>query len=404
MKIKKTAAILTTLLTLPFLLSAQENAPVVPVSRQIYSFSPMAYVYLNNLGLADTNNNGVIDRGAGEGYEEFIAKYGNADIGFHANYVLCGEANGKLEEAEIINYYYLTIRFKPEFEEETAAIESEVSAYIYANDMPLVWLDDEQGTVMNAVNRVLGEGWDRQGLTENEAIALFNRAMSRMRIRGRTGNPNSNGGYYTLPEFVTRKAGYCVEIALFGFWFFSQLKINSVMAETDLTSSILHTIVKLSSDRIVDFSGSGRRYNVPVDRWHITNPLQTLGLFYRASGNALADLTMYEQSVLNDKYSIDNIGRLINYYFNNSTTPNYAAIIDLDEFFLANYDIDKILQARHLTSSFVKSQIKGIFMILLSSYSRTGNRAGFDNIAVLLGNYYRGDNDVRRYLENYRYC
>jgi len=400
---KKTAVILTMLLTLAFPISAQENSPVVPVSRQIYSFSPLAHVYLNNLGLMDTNNNGAIERGAAEGYEEFTAKYGNADIGFHANYVLCGEANGKLEEPEIINYYYLTIRFKPEFEEETAAIESEVSAYIYANNMPLVWLDDEQGTVMNAVNTALGEGWNRQGLTESEAITLFNTAKSRMYIRGRTGVPNSNGGYYTLPEFVTRRAGYCVEAALFGFWFFSQLKINSVLAETDLTSSILHEVVKLSSGRIVDYFGSSRRYNVPADRWHIVNPLQAIGLYYRVEGNTLADLTMYEQSVLYNKYSIDNIGRLINHYFNNSTPSNYAAIIELGDFFLANYDIDKILQARHLTSSFVKSQIKGIFMILLSSYSRTRNRAGFDNIAALLGNYFRGDNDVRGRVEIYGY-
>ena len=400
---KRIAPILTMLLPFAFPLYAQENAPVVPVSRQIYSFSPMSQVYLNNLGLTDTNNNGVIDRGAGEGYEEFIAKYGNADIGFYANYVLCGEANGKLEEPEIINHYYLTIRFKPEFDEETTAIESEVSAYIYANNMPLVWLDDEQGTVMNAVNTALGEGWNRQGLTESEAIALYNRAMRGMNIRGRPGVPSRNGGYYTLPEFVTRKACYCVEAAQFGFWFFSQLKINSVMAEAPLTSSILHTVVKLSSGRIVDYSGSGRRYNVPADRWHITNPLQSFGLFYRASGNAFADLTMFEQSVLYDKYSIDNIGRLINHYFNNSTPSNYAAIIELGDFFLANYDIDKILQARHLTSSFVKSQIKGIFMILLSSYSRTRNRAGFDTIAALFVNYYREDNDVRQRVEIYGY-
>jgi len=183
---KNIAAILTTLLTLAFSLAAQENTPV-PISRQIYSFSPLAQVYLNNLGLADRNGNGVIDRGAAEGYEEFTAKYGNADTGFHANFVLCGEADGKLEEPEIINYYYLTIRFKPDFDEETAAIESEVSAYIYANDMPLVWLDDEQGTVMNAVNTALGEGWDRQEVTENEAVALFNRAMRGMRIVGAHG-------------------------------------------------------------------------------------------------------------------------------------------------------------------------------------------------------------------------
>jgi len=398
---KKTASILTILLTLPFPLSAQENAPV-PISRQIYSFSPLALVYLNNLGLIDTNNNGAIDRGDSEGYEAFIAKYGNADIGFYANYVLCGEANGKLEEPEIINYYYLTIRFKPEFEEETAVIESEVVAYIYANNMPLVWLDDEQGTVMNAVNRVLGEGWNRQELTEDEAIALFNSTMSRMRIRGRTGDPINYGGYYTLPKFVTNKAGYCVEVALFGFWFFSQLKINSILAEADLTPTLTHEVIKLSSGRIVDYFGVGRRYNAPADRWYIANPLQELSLYYRVKGDISNGRTMLEQTVLYDKYRAGNISGLI--YFYNSNLANLSVyIIELGEFFLANNDIDKILQARHFRSSLVKSQIRVILLFLLSSYSITGNRAGFENVESLLGNYYRGDNEVRRYVEDYRY-
>jgi hypothetical protein len=400
MRMKKTAAILTTLLILTFPLSAQENTPV-PISRQIYSFSPLALVYLNNLGLTDTNNNGAIDMGVGEGYEEFIAKYGNADIGFHANYVLCGEANGKLEEPEIINYYYLTIRFRPEFEEETAAIESEVSAYIYANDMPLVWLDDEQGTVMNAVNTALGEGWDRQELTEDEAIALYNMAIRQMRIRGLTGVPSRNGGYYTLPEFVTRKAGYCVEVAQFGFWFFSQLKINSVSASGDLTSSLSHTVLKLSSGEIVDYFGSSRRYNAPADRWHIRNPLQSLGYYYEWKVNTSNGLTMREQAVLYDKYRVYNISHLMSLYY--GSAESYSdSIIELGEYFLANYDIDKILKARHFNSSLIKANIKSILLYLLGRYRRTVNRAGFENVTALLVNYYRGDNDVRRILEQFR--
>jgi hypothetical protein len=399
---KSIAAFLTALLTLAFSLAAQENTPV-PISRQIYSFSPLAQVYLNNLGLADRNGNGVIDRGAAEGYEEFTAKYGNADTGFHANYILCGEADGKLEEPEIINYYYLTIRFKPDFEEETAAIESEVSAYIYANDMPPAWLDDEQGTVMNAVNTALGEGWDRQKVTENEAIALFNRAMRGMRIVGRTGDPDKNGGYYTLPEFVTRKAGYCVEAAQFGFWFFSQLKLNSVMVKADLTSSTAHAVTKLSSGRIVDYFGSSRRYDVTADRWHITNPLQGLGLYYYLKENDRnRQQTICEQAVLYDKYTLDNIGMLMSFY--NSSRANYNTnIVELGEYFLANNDIDKILKARHLHSSLIREQVQVILMLLLKNYSITGNRAGFENVTALLGNYYRGDNYVRDYVEYYRY-
>jgi len=127
------------------------------ISQQLRSFSPMAQIYLKHLGLADRNSNGVIDKGENEGYEVFTAKYGNADVGFHANRVLCGANNGKLEEPEIVNHYFLNIRFAAAFERETAAIEDEVKKFVYTHDLPLVWMDDEQGTVMKAVNRILGE-------------------------------------------------------------------------------------------------------------------------------------------------------------------------------------------------------------------------------------------------------
>jgi hypothetical protein len=37
-----------------------------------------------------------------------------------------------------------------------------------------------------------------------------------MRIQGRTGIPNQNGGYYTLPELAAKKAVYCFEDSRFG--------------------------------------------------------------------------------------------------------------------------------------------------------------------------------------------
>jgi hypothetical protein len=40
-------------------------------------------------------------------YEEFSARYGDADTGFAANGVIYGAANDRLEEPEIVNYYYL---------------------------------------------------------------------------------------------------------------------------------------------------------------------------------------------------------------------------------------------------------------------------------------------------------
>jgi len=399
---KKIVIILITLLTLPFPLSAQENTPV-PISRQIYSFSPMAHVYLNNLGLIDTNNNGVIDRGAGEGYEGFIVKYGNADIGFHANYVLCCEANGKLEEPEIINHYYLTIRFNPEFEEETAAIESEVSAYIYANDMPLVWLDDEQGTVMNAVNTALGEGWNRQGLTESEAITLFNTAKSRMNIRGRTGVPNSNGGYYTLPEFVTRKAGYCVEAALIGFWFFSQLQIRSLVVDTALTSSLAHAVIKLNnSNTIIDYFETSYHYRVPVNQWANFDPVKSIGEYYYVLARTNNSRLFAEQSVIYSKYDIPLTAYLMNMYSNNPV-PNHAEIIEIGRFILNNVDIPRVMASDTKEINSIKNTFERILSVLIESYSATGNRTGFNNVEHLLNQYYSHDPNVKPFLDYYRF-
>ncbi len=224
----------------------QGYAQTPNVSRLLYTFSPLGLIIANNFGLEDKNGNGVIDKGAGEGYEEFIVKYGSADVGFHANGVIFGANNGRLEENEFVNHYYINVRFKQEFERETSAIESEVKAYIYANNMPLVWLDDEQGTVMNAVNKVLGTGWNEQNVSEDKAVEMFNRVTRGLGIVGRTGTPGKDDLYYTLPEFVNRKSGYCFEVAQFGFLFFSELKFNSSSAEADLTTTLLHEVVKLN--------------------------------------------------------------------------------------------------------------------------------------------------------------
>jgi len=394
---KKLLLLLITLSPLAF----AQPAPA-SIAQQLYSFSPMAQIYLKHLGLADKNSNGVIENGAGEGYEAFTAKYGNADVGFYANRVLCGADNGKLEENEIINYYYLNIRFAPEFMDETTAIENEIKTYSYANNIPLVWLDDEQGTVMNAVNSVLGEGWNEGEVTENEAVRMFNRTISGLGIVGRKGTPSSNGGYYTLPELVNNKSGYCVEVAQFGFWFFSQLKINAVMAGTAVSSSILHEIVKLKSGRLVDYFGSGIRNNVANDSWHITNPLQAMGLYWWVKGRFLADITMIEQSVFYDKYSLDNVGELMSYYFNISNENYTDIVIGLGEFFLQHNDIDKILKAKYRMLSMLKEKAKGILLMLLVSYYNNYNTNDNNRIALLMQKHYAKDAEVKKYLNDYR--
>jgi len=216
----------------------------VPISRQIRSFSPMAQIYLTYLGLEDRNGNGVIDRSEGEGYEGFIEKYGNADVGFYLNGITQGAQNGRLEENEILNHYYLNIRFKPEFETETAAIEYAVKSYVHANKLPLVWLDDRQSTVMRAVSLILGIGWQDKKVSESAAVEMWKQVTYSMDFEGLPSDPDKTG-YCLLPEFINRKRGYCFEIAEFGFWFFSQLKINALVVTTALSPGLIHAVIML---------------------------------------------------------------------------------------------------------------------------------------------------------------
>jgi len=408
---KKTFIAIIIFLIIPFVTVC---AQIQPVSSLLNRFSPLAEIIIRSLGMEDKNGNGMIDMGLDEGYEEFIQKYGtggtlvekqkSVDCGFHANRVMIGANNNRLEENEIVNYYYINIRFKPEFNRETDTIEGEIAAFIRANNLPLIWLDDEQGTVMNAVTRILGAGWNDPTAqrTEDEAVRLFTRALNGMNVRGRTGLPSNNGGYYTMPEMVTRRAGYCFEIAQFGHWFFSQLRINSVSVNADLTVSILHEVVRFASGRRVDFFGSSNRYNVSADNWHISNPLQSIGTYYLIKGNVSENRSIFEQAVLYDKYEISNTGRLMNNYFNNSARYHAASIINLGIFLLNNNDVSMLLNTRQLNSSMVRDQVKSILLMMLVSYNLTSSKSGCDHIAGLLETHYANDMTVKEYLYNYR--
>jgi len=355
------------LLFLTILIYASLHAQEASFASRLRQFSPLADIHISNLGLEDKNGSGTIDRGAGEGYETFIEKYGNADAGFYANGVIIGTNNGRLEENEILNHYYMNIRFKLAFAEETGIIDEAVKSYVYANNIPLVWLDDEQGTVMNAVNRVLGEGWNEREVSEDEAVKMFERAMRGMRIAGRTGQPSNNGGYYSLPEMVNRRAGYCFEIARsFGNWFFGQMKENSLIGSAYLTPSILHDVVIFDSGRIVDYFDMSKPYNISVEQWQRTNPLQDLATYFRSKTetNTKNQVNLLEQAVIYDKYNLTNIALLMYKYFT-SKDPNYSEIIAIGEFAMQNIDQEQINEHSHES---VVHNLNSIQSILEASY------------------------------------
>ena len=395
--------LLLLLLTLSPLAYAQQ-APA-SIARQLYSFSPMAQIYLKHLGLVDKNSNGVIDKDAGEGYEAFTAKYGNADVGFYANGITQNAKNGKLEEPEIINHYYINIRFQPNFQQETAAIESEVKAYVYANKIPLVWLDDQQGTVMKAVNRILGEGWQDKKVTLDEAEKRFTSVMDALRIYGLPSAPIASGlGYRTLPDLVRTREGYCFEIAQFYFWLFSESKIRSINTGAVLTEKLSHGVIKLTdNNRIIDYSGAGN--GIPSDQWHIYNPVQGISDYYIVqAGIGKTDnmLRYYEQAVVYNKYDITNIGILMEYYAK-SNNPNYGEIIALGEFILLNIDFQRVMTSDYKDIKIVRNNFKAMLFMLVRSYRETENRLAFDYIVRLLNQYFRNEPNVRELIDYYRF-
>ena len=401
---KKIPFVIITLIAFCSTLGAQ-NAAGSDVTRQLLSFSPLGEIFVRNLGLIDRNDNGVIDRDAGEGFEEFIEKYGYADIGFLINGVVQGEDNGRLEENEIVNHYYVHIRFRPDFAAETEAIDNEIKALINAHGFPLIWLDDEDATVMSAVNRILGEGWNERDVTEDEAVRMFNRAMQGMRIIGRRGDPGRTG-YHSLPEMVNRRAAYCFEAAQAGFWFFSELGINSNIVSEFLSESLLHAVVRLNdSGRIIDFFNSSARYRISADRWNIENPVQLLGEFFLTEGLRLRNANqenytaLLEQAAVFNKYDIETIATLIHSY---NRQERFPEMIALGEFLLEYINIDDIMNTNRLGQRFDKNNLLAILLYLIKSYSIENNREGFDNIEAILGQYFIGNSDANAYLNYYR--
>jgi hypothetical protein len=377
-------------------LSAQEAAgasgeKLVSISQQLHSFSPLGAVYVRNLGLEDKNSNGVIDKGAGEGYEEFTARYGAADIGFAANGVTFGTNDGQLQEPEIINHYYINIRFKEP--EVTETIENEVSAYIYANKLPLVWLDDEQGTVMNAVTRILGEGWNEQDVTEDEAIKMFYRVMDKMKTRGRSGK-SINTGYYTLPELVTRKAGYCFELAQFQFWFFSQIKIPSTVVRARLGSAGTHEVIQYLTDNNktrIDYFGSSKSYNLSDDDWTVINPVQLYSMYYTALAaseeKARRGYLMHrEQAAIYDRNNVTRIAAMMDAITNNNR--NDKEIIRLGCFILERINIDYLMNSENSVPREVVDNLQEVLLMLIESYSAVKDELGFQNVENILRQYY----------------
>jgi len=380
------------------------NAFSQTVSQRLNSFSPLALIYLKHLGLEDKNRNGTIEKSTGEGYEGFIAKYGNADVGFHANGIIQGANNGRLEEPEIINHYYTAIRFKQGFDKETSAIESEVTAYIYKNNLPLVWLDSERKIVMDTVTGILGVGWQNQPMTLTQAQEAFNKVLNTINrgepINGRYGEPAEKGGYYTLPQFIQKREGFCFEAAQFGFWFFSQLKINSLMFTADLSPTTTHgVIIQTDVNNIIDYFGESRKYSDKNIFWSAVNPLVSLGCYYIMEYNInKRNLNALEKAIIYNKYDITNHAIMMK-ITQPGSPEQFQKIIAHGEFILENTDIGQIVSNGN---GIAKNNLRLILVMLLVCYTENNKKTEADNMYALLNRYFSEDAFVQQFMEQYR--
>ena len=389
-------------------LAAPDTSAQTAVSSRLYQFSPIAEIITRNLGLQDKNGNGVIDKNAGEGYEKFIETYGTGntfaekeqgiDCGFFANSVIYGDGNGKLEENEIVNHYYVNIRFKPEFTQETRAIEDAIKSYVYTNNIPLIWQDDRYGTVMSAVNKILGAGWQFRQVSADAAIEMFDRVAKSLEIRELRGDPNVTG-YFLMPELIIKKTVYCFDVTQFAFWFFSQLRLNSIANDAVLYPGLAHEIIKLTGiDQTFDYFGQNKRYQTDTAQWYIRNPLQSLSEYYVTQEG----LYNKEQAAIYNKYQISTIAILMNAYVN-QTNPDYQEIISLGEFILANIDVKEIMSSKYPSANRARDNLKFTLDKLLISYSAVKNRDGFNNIVNLLNTYFKRDSRTKSLIEQYRF-
>jgi hypothetical protein len=245
---------------------------------------------------------------------------------------------------------------------------------------------------MNAVNSILGKGWNEQEVTENEAIQMFNRTMRGLNIRGRTTRA-ANTGYYTLPEFINRQAGYCFEVAQFGFWFFSELKVNSIPLRGALTSNSAHEIIEIPRiGRSIDYFGSSNRYqNI---NWGVLNPIQSIGSYYSVSAKEKHLAIMY------DKYNIYFSYLAMNSMIN-SNAPNYKEIIILGNFILQNMEAEKLINSVDLFSSYIINYLKHICIFMLKSCGIDADLNSFRNIEDFCNRYFSQDKSIKEFIDYY---
>jgi hypothetical protein len=162
-------------------------------------------------------------------------------------------------------------------------------------------------------------------------------------------------------------------------------------------------VIKLPArNQIIDYFDSSARYDIPLERWAVYNPLQSIAEYYRVRANAANSTTDADQAVIYNKYEIGTAASAIKVYLN-SVRKDFAKIISLGEFILQNTDIAKVMNGKSLDSEEAKSSLEFILSALISSYEAARNRDGFARTEQLLIKHFGDDPQVRPFLERHRF-
>lgn len=372
------------------------------ITKSLTSFSPLAPVFLNSLGLEDRNGNGTIDKAGEEGYEQFVAKYGDADMGYETHFGLSqGLADGRLDEKEIVDFYYLNIRYV--FPQETALIETELAEAIRHSGIYSAWLDD--GTIKAALEQVSpGLFWPERELPN--ALAKLYLAVAKSSPYWRT-DDLQEAGYATLPEAVRTKKYTCYEATLLAFWFTSELRVRSIPAFVSLGGTTLHQFLYVpETAQSMDLTGVLAARRVDTSEMRYENPVQMIGQYYSVlsglrENSGTAQEIEYLEKALQYQKNNDDIALTLMYcylYPKDKASRDFTKAAALGEFILKHVDFEQLTTGKVVVPEYLKKSAAELLCYLIHCYSALQDKARYLEVVGLANKYFSKDTEVQRYL------
>lgn len=299
----------------------------------LQQFTPIGKIFVQNLGLQDKNNNGLIEKGKGEGYEEFIEKYGNADKGF-TNFFgrVLEKDNGQLCEKEIMDYYYLNIRFN--FSKETTKTDEQLKTYIIDNHLPKVWIDeDRNGNNTPDVAERISQILPQKPVTLDTAAEELPRLFMGLGLLPELKRVTTN---YFLNDTLLQRKYQCVESANFAFYILSlnqisSLYIGAVQANaSSISKAKLHIFNYISKNNtyldLSKFMNNGQDTQGEKYYLYTLNPIEVLANYYYTEYLDSHNLSTLEQAVALDPDRLERVLLLATIYANDGDLKEAAVL------------------------------------------------------------------------------